>query len=126
LQQQAERLGFSERLQISVSDDMAYWLRAADLYVSCSATESFGLANLESLTAGVPSICTAVGGVPEVVGTGAMLIAADASDLPEALELLLSQETLRRELEQKALAWTAAWPDPAAVMERYVELYTNA
>lgn len=125
LQQQAERLGFSERLQMSVTDDMACWLRAADLYVSCSATESFGLANLEALTAGIPSICTAVGGVPDVVGTGAMLIAADASDLPEALERLLSQESLRRELEQKALAWTAAWPDPAAVMERYVELYTN-
>jgi N-acetyl-alpha-D-glucosaminyl L-malate synthase BshA len=45
-------------------------LIGADLFLFTSETESFGLAILEAMAAGVPVVATAVGGVPEVMVDG--------------------------------------------------------
>ena len=92
LVQMAESAGFGDRLHFFVTDHPAPFFRASDLYVSMSASESFGLANLEALAAGLPAVCTAVGGVPEVVGNGAWLIPNDPSgNCPEAVQEFVDQ-----------------------------------
>jgi glycosyltransferase involved in cell wall biosynthesis len=109
LQQLAENLGLAQRLQFAASDDMGLFYAAADIYVSTSITESFGLANLEALAAGVPSICTAVGGVPDVVGTGAYLIPpGDPVALRHALRELIQDPGVRER----------AWPGGAWSVSR--------
>ncbi|BBK32108.1 N-acetyl-alpha-D-glucosaminyl L-malate synthase BshA [Allostella humosa] len=50
--------------------DVAALLRAADLMLLASRAESFGLAALEAMAAGVPVVAPRVGGLPAVVGDG--------------------------------------------------------
>jgi N-acetyl-alpha-D-glucosaminyl L-malate synthase BshA len=67
----AQRKGIQDRIhflgkQSSVND----LLPLADLMVMPSEMESFGLAALEAMACRVPSIATAVGGVPELIEDG--------------------------------------------------------
>src|SRR3569832_1007643 len=84
LRAQAHAAGFTN-LRVESTDDVAPYFHAADIYVSASSTESFGLANLEALCAGLPSICSAVGGVPEVMGDAAWLVDGETDTLANAL-----------------------------------------
>lgn len=123
LRQMADGSGRGEILQIVTTDDVSPYLAATDVYVSTSSTESFGLSNLEAICAGVPSICTAVGGVPEVVGNGAYLIRDDLSDLSEVLNLFLSSSKVRSRWTDLALEHAEAWPSIREVGDGYVEIY---
>jgi glycosyltransferase involved in cell wall biosynthesis len=126
LQQLAEELGLARHLQFAATDDMGLFYAAADIYVSASITESFGLANLEALAAGVPSICTAVGGVPDVVGTGAYLIPpGDPVALRQALRELILDPGARARLARRGLERVANWPDAAEVAGLYQAAYTG-
>jgi len=127
LQELADRLGMGDRLFFAVSDDMGLYYAAADIYVSTSGTESFGMANLEALAAGLPAICTAVGGVPEVVGAGAYLIpSGDENALIGALRDLIADPGARARLARRGLDLVAAWPAPSAIAELYLAAYKGA
>lgn len=123
LLQLAESLEFADRLSFAVTDDVTPYLRAADVYVSSSSTESFGLANLEALAAGTPALCTAVGGVPEVLGACGGLLAPDGSDLEAALRAVLTDDAWRNQLAAHCAARGAAWPDSMEVAKRYERIY---
>jgi glycosyltransferase involved in cell wall biosynthesis len=123
LQQQADEAGFGDRVDFAVVDDVQPYLAAADAYASTSVTESFGLANFEALMAGLPCICTAVGGVPEVMGLGAWLIPVDQDALANAIEELICNPAQRQALSARALVQAALAPNLASVTEQYVQLY---
>ena len=76
--------------------DVAAVLDAADVLVHPSRDDAFPTALLEAMAAGVPSVATAVGGIPEAVADGetGFLIPAPprADDLADALEPLLADE----------------------------------
>lgn len=120
---QARTLGFADRLSVAVTDRIGDYLQAADLYVSMSSTESFGLANLEALHAGLPAICSAVGGVPEVVGDGGWLIPRDEDCLLRSLRQLLATPADRAAWQDRARARTAAWPDHQEICDAYLAIY---
>lgn len=122
----ARGLGFGSRLHVTSTDDVMPFFHGADLYLSASSTESFGLANLEALCAGLPAICSAVGGVPEVMGDGAWLVPNDTQTLARTLAALLADEPLRRHWAARALARAAAWPSPEEIARRYVAIYQAA
>lgn len=127
LQQLAEDRGLAPRLLFAVGDDMGLFYAAADIYVSTSITESFGLANLEALAAGLPCICTAVGGVPDVVGAGAYLIPPeDPSALCHALRELIQDPGARACLARRGLERVANWPDTATVADLYLAAYAGS
>jgi len=72
-------------------------LIGADLYLSTSETESFGLATLEAMAAAVPVVGTAVGGVPEVVAhgeTGFLHAVGDVAAMAESGVRLLTDPDL--------------------------------
>jgi glycosyltransferase involved in cell wall biosynthesis len=123
---QAEALGFADRLQITTVDDVTQYLHGADIYASASSTESFGLANLEALCAGLPSVCSAVGGVPEVMGDAAWLVANDVISIAGALRALVANPALRRNWGERALARAAGWPRQEEIATRYLEIYRAA
>lgn len=122
-QQQADAAGFGHRLHFAVVDDVRPYLAAADVYVSTSVTESFGLANFEAMVAGLPCICTSVGGVPEVMGLGAWLIPVNPDVLAGAIEELICNPGLRQAMAARALAQATLAPQLASVTEQYVQLY---
>ncbi|MBC7605276.1 MAG: glycosyltransferase family 4 protein [Ramlibacter sp.] len=126
LQAIAEQNGMANRVQFAFVDDVAPWLHGADLYVSASSTESFGLANLEAICAGVPSICSPVGGVPEVVGDGAWLVPNDIASLSKVIASLAGNAALRHDWSQRALARAAKWPTAQDITDRYVDIYQDA
>lgn len=123
LQQMADAAGFGNRIHFALVEDVRPYYAAADMYVSMSVTESFGLANFEALLAGLPCICTAVGGVPEVMGGGAWLIPVDQDVLAAALEELISQPAQRQALAQRAHAQALRAPDLETVVAQYVQLF---
>lgn len=116
-------------LRVLEVDDVAPWLAAADLYVSAARNESFGIANLEALVAGLPAVCTAVGGVPEVTGGAAWLVPGTPAGLAERLTrgmaALLDDAPLRQRLQQAAAARGQGWPDAARIGERYEAIYQS-
>ena len=123
LQQRADAAGWGDRIHFAVVDDVTPYLAAADVYVSTSATESFGLANLEALVAGLPCICTAVGGVPEVMGQGAWLIPVNPAVLAGAVDELIRLPVQRISLAARATVQAGHAPDIERVTDRYAELF---
>ena len=67
----AMRLGVAERVHfLGKQDNVNELLPLADLMIMPSEMESFGLAALEAMACGVPSIATRVGGVAELIDDG--------------------------------------------------------
>jgi glycosyltransferase involved in cell wall biosynthesis len=123
---QAAARGFANNLQITTVDDVTPYLHGADIYASASSTESFGLANLEALCAGLPAICSAVGGVPEVMGDGAWLVPNDVASISGALRALIADAALRGHWSERARARAAKWPTHDAIAAQYLDIYRAA
>ncbi|WP_088285358.1 PIG-L family deacetylase [Ideonella sp. A 288] len=117
----------SVTLDVREVDDVAPYLAAADVYVSTTRNESFGLANLEALAAGLPALCTAAGGVPEVCGAGARwLPTGDAELLPalvQALREWSDRPALAQVQGQAGRRQALQAPDAAQVAARLEAIY---
>jgi glycosyltransferase involved in cell wall biosynthesis len=100
-------------------DDPSVYLAAADLYLSACAVESFGLSNLEAVTAGLPCVVAAGGGATEVLQNGAWLIEPTAENFAEAICLLFDQPNLRARWAEAALARAACIPTWAQLAVQY-------
>ncbi len=121
----AELTSLAGRVQcLSVPDVWPYYA-GADIYVSTSSTESFGLANFEALQSGLPCVCTAVGGVPEVMGEGAWLVPVDLDAVGSAVEALLGSVVQRNLWAQRAQARSCKVSDTAAIVDAYVAVYST-
>ncbi|MEQ9186844.1 MAG: N-acetyl-alpha-D-glucosaminyl L-malate synthase BshA [Cryomorphaceae bacterium] len=96
-----------------------------DLFILPSETESFGLAALEAMAAGMPVISTNSGGLPEVNEHGFSGFLSDVGDVEDmvsnALELLSSAETLARfKVQARMQAQKFSLPE---VLPKYIKLY---
>lgn len=126
LQAVAAKWPHLREILFATTDDIGLYLHAADLYVSTSVSESFGLANLEALTAGTAALCSAVGGVPEVMGDGAMLVAPSLTPLTHAMQRLLDDDGLRKTTAQKGRGRAETWPDIQEIATDYEKIYRQA
>lgn len=119
---EAERLGVAgDVLFLGKIDAVADLLRAADLYLLPSSTESFGLSALEAMACGVPVIGSQVGGLGEVVVDGTTGYLAPVGDVEQmamrAVELLADSNKLSAFREAAASRAAMFYPD------RVVSLY---
>ena len=125
--EQVRRLGISERVVVRENVfDIEDYLQAADLGLFTSESESFCLSMLEAMSFGVPSVSTAVGGIPEVVTSnesGLLEPAGDADALARDVEALLRDPTRRTRLGQAAKARAQEKFSASAIVPRYEELY---
>jgi glycosyltransferase involved in cell wall biosynthesis len=108
----AEEGGIAGRLRFTgpLTDadlDAAY--AAADLLVLASRAETYGMVVTEALARGLPVLATAVGGVPEALGTagdatspGLLVPPGDPGAMAEALRAWLCDHELRQRLRQRA------------------------
>ena len=120
----AQDLGVLSKVHLAVAQNADLYFSAADLYVSASLSESFGLANLESLAHQLPSVCTQVGGVPEVVQHGALLVEPEHDSILKALETLLSDPSKCLESSRQASEHLKNWPSVQTITQTYVQIYT--
>ena len=97
LEQEIEVLGLAGRVLISgfVPDPERY-LAKASLFVLPSLSEGFGIAAVEAMHAGVPCLCSGVGGIPEFITEGEsgwLFNPTRLEELVSKLEYLLAMDT---------------------------------
>ncbi len=121
----AADLGCRSRVEhFGVVDKLERMLPKADLFLSASETESFGLSMLEAMSCGVPSVSTAVGGVSEVLGrTGLLTPLADSEAMARAALSLLTDPERHAELSRAARTRAIEAFAAEQVIGRYVEIY---
>lgn len=121
----AADLGCQDRVEsLGVRDGIEDVLANADLFLSASETESFGLSMLEAMSCGVPCVSTAVGGVAEVLGDTGRLTPFNAPDAMAAAALsLLQDEPLHRQLSQAARTRAVENFDSHKIVSHYLGLY---
>lgn len=124
----AEQFGVSDKVVFTghVSEEEKVRLMSScKVFAMPSLFESFGLATAEVMAYGKPVVASKVGGLPEVVGDGGILVApASPRDIAAALDRLLRDDGLRHELGRRARKHIGrfSWDTIAAQTERiYLE-----
>jgi glycosyltransferase involved in cell wall biosynthesis len=112
---------------LGARDDVADLMAAADVVVLTSEWEARSLVAQEALRAGVPLVCTDVGGLPDLVGDAALLVpASDPDGVRAAVDRILADADLRATLIQRGQQRAAGWPTPtegaAALRDLYLDL----
>jgi len=132
LQARVEDLGLAQRIGFTgpVDDTQAEY-QQADVFVLPSQFEGYGMVFSEALAAGVPVIATRVGAVPDVVPeeAGLLLPVDDGPALSKALRAVLSDDALRRRLQegaQRAATQLNRWNDTAAIVTRTLQEVAQA
>ena len=78
-------------------------IKRCRFFVMPSIYESYGFAAMEMMAYGKPLVCTDVDGLPSTVGEGGLFVPPkDPKALAEAMNRMLSDDDLRRELGRKA------------------------
>lgn len=122
----AKSQSFTNRLTLQATNDIGLYLSAADLYVSTSKTESFGMANLEAMVAGLPVVCAIGGATADVVGIGGWLVPGNSESVTTAMNSILSNSSIELFWRAQAHARGAAWPDVLTIAQSYVDIYRLA
>jgi N-acetyl-alpha-D-glucosaminyl L-malate synthase BshA len=122
---EVERLGLGSDVQfLGKVDPVADLLRAADLFLLPSSSESFGLSALEAMACGAPVVASDVGGVPEVVEdgvSGRLVPVGDVDAIAQATLELLQPE--RWNAARSAAIEQAQGFSAERVVPRYEALY---
>ena len=130
--QLARTLGLSERVTFAgeIDDpDLPAWYRQADLFVlpANARSEAFGTVLLEAMASGLPCITTELGtGTSWIVQdgvTGLVVPPADPLALAQAINRLVHNESLRRQMGQAALARVRTEFSQEIMVNRIMQLY---
>jgi len=117
----AQQLGISDRVIFTGyvgTDELVRLYSSAEIGVTASIYEGFGLPAAEAMSCGTPVIATRAGALPEIVGddaAGILVPPADPPALAAAIKRLLADKPLRQKMGQAArkrvedcFSWQAA------------------
>lgn len=122
-QRRIEREELPIRL-IGGGDEAVPLVAAADVAVLAARWEARPWLAREALSAGVPLVATAVGGVPELVGDAAVLVPyGDPGALAAAVSSLLADPGRRARLAQAGRDRAATWPTIDTTVAQVLALY---
>lgn len=114
LKRKVEAYGLGQRITfVGNVDDSANEFASADVFVLPSLFEGYGMAFAEALSFGLPIIAARAGAVPDVVPESAGILIApnDSNALADALQTLLTDASLRTQLQAGAQAAAHHLPD---------------
>ena len=125
ISKEVARLGLEDKvLFLNNREDIPELLKITDCLVSCSDSESFGLAIVEAMLSKVPVIATDVGGVGEIVKNGetGILIEPNHDDaLASAIQRFQEDNVYRKNIIEKAYLYAKK----RFGLDRMVETYEN-
>jgi len=101
---------------------------AADLFISSTRAEAFGLVLLESMACGTPMVSFEVGGVTDLVRpgiTGYLAKPENAQDLSRGIVQLLEDEPVRVQMGRQCRAIALKEFSLDLHLERHIELYNS-
>lgn len=125
-EQLCRQLGVCDDVRfVGKQEQMEEILAIADLFLLTSEYESFGLAALEAMAAGVPVISTNAGGLPEIMIPGVTGYMGDVGDIDtmseQAMSILSNDERLN-EFKQAAFRHAQSF-DIINIVPLYEKLY---
>lgn len=139
-----ERIGSARLCFVPYENDphkVARYYQAANVYVHPAKADTFPTTVIEALACGTPVVASAVGGIPEQVrsvqnlagvviestgvdqATGILTRAGDPAGLSDALELLLTNEPVQRQLGDNAAVDARKRFDARRQAGAYIEWY---
>ncbi len=128
-EEQARELGILQNVSfLGKTNEIERVLRMSDLFLLPSETESFGLAALEAMAAGVPVISSNTGGLPEVNlhgKTGYMANVGDVEAMANFGIELLSNPTLHAQMCDEAMRRAEDF-SIEKILPMYEDLYKRA
>jgi glycosyltransferase involved in cell wall biosynthesis len=107
LQHRIRELTLTDRVHLTGPlDDPHRALARADLFVLSSTSEGLGSSALAAMARGVPVVATRVGGLVDLLdsGAGVLIEPGDPAELAEAVHRVLSDSELRNQLVSRARA----------------------
>ncbi len=105
--------------------DLAEEFRRATIFCCPSVfIEPFGMVNVEAMATRLPVVATAVGGIPEIFRQGGAILVSPSSttELADAIELLVKNPALRRDLANQGYQAYKARFRWQRIRDQYLEL----
>ncbi|MFO1456171.1 MAG: glycosyltransferase [Steroidobacteraceae bacterium] len=123
------QLGIGSRVDfLGFRDDIDEILARADVFLLSSRYEGISIALLEAMRAGLPSIATRVGGIPETVRdgmTGLIVESDDVEAYSRAMKCLAGSADVRKRYGGAAREFQRAEFSRATMLRRYEDLYRD-
>ena len=129
-----EELGIGDRVSFTGyldTQDLVRLYSSAEIAVTASLYEGFGLPAAEAMACGTPVIASRAGALPEIVGddgSGVLVPPANPPALAAAIKDLLSDESLRRRMGEAArkrieerFSWNVAAAETVKVYEELLQ-----
>jgi glycosyltransferase involved in cell wall biosynthesis/O-antigen/teichoic acid export membrane protein len=127
LREYVRRNGLESRVTFTGHvENVAEYLRASDLFVSCSDSEGFGLSLIEAMAAELPCVSTSVGVAPEVIRhghNGWLVPVRDPAALSSALQQAIEQRPALSSIGAAARRAVASRFHIDEVARRYLDLF---
>lgn len=104
------------------------YLQVSDIFVMPSEMEALCISLIEALAAGLPSVASSVGGIPDVARheQEALLVPPrDADELASAIERLLTDKLLAQQLRENGRARANEIFGIDVVTEQHLQLFTS-
>jgi glycosyltransferase involved in cell wall biosynthesis len=109
---------------LGYQQDVPRWLSALDCFAMSSHTEGLPLVLIEAMASGLPTVCTAVGGIPAAVGdAGALVEAGDEAALAAQLASFVADGEAARALGAAGRERVCRRYAFASMATRYEQLY---
>ena len=127
LQAMIDRAGLTNRVRLlGLRDDIPNLLAAADCWVMPSRSEGLPMALLEAMHAGLPIVCSAVGGIPAVLEptqAGLLVPPDQPALLAQAITRFLRSPKLSMDFGSRAAQTAAQQYSIGAMVDSYLRIY---
>ncbi len=126
LEQQIKQLNLEKYFILGYQENANQYLKALDIFVLPSVKEGFPYAILEAMSAELPIIASAVGGIPEIIQNnfnGILVEPKNPKILAEKIIELLKDEDKQQKIGRKALAAVKDKFSLATMVEETEKLY---
>ncbi len=127
---QAESLGLARQVRfLGVRSDVADVLGASDVFVMSSDWEGNPLSVMEAMASGLPLVCTAAGGVPDLFANGRegfLVQPGDGRGMANSMAFLLRSAESRLAMGAAGARRAKEYFDVSRMVHAYEQLYEKA